>query len=458
MRKRIIVIGGGVSGLCVLHQLKKRYLGRDDIEITLLEKNDYAGGTIRTHRDGETIFECGPNGFLASQPSTLELVEEMGLTPELEASEKEAKTRYVEIEGKLHAIPMGPGSLLRFEPMTLGEKLRMLLEIGISRTREKRETVFEFGRRRFGEKFAEFFMDPMVSGVFGGDAKEICLDEAFPRIREIERRFHSLFIGMIGLGLSRGRKRDEERFTAAPRGVLTSFRLGMDQLTDALLQKYRRAVVLSRPVEGIARDGKAYLVKCGSQDIRAQCVYLCVPAYAAAGIVRPLNPALANRLEEVEYAPLAVIGLRYRKGNLNDWPPGFGYLVPSAEHKEILGVLFSSNIFSHRAGKDCHLMRVMIGGARHPQIRAQRREQLIAKGIDEVRNRFRPRSGPESVYVSYFERGIPQYTMRYAEIKPIIREEEKGLENIHLAANYLDGIALNDCTRNAVRAAAACEL
>src|SRR3990167_4218273 len=112
MIKQILIVGGGISGLTVLHGLKKKYAHRGDIQITLLEKNDYLGGTIRTLRHGPFIFEAGPNGFLSSKPSTLEFIRELGLEGSLLSADKEAKERFISLGGILYKIPTDPVSFL----------------------------------------------------------------------------------------------------------------------------------------------------------------------------------------------------------------------------------------------------------------------------------------------------------------------------------------------------------
>src|SRR3989338_7221927 len=152
--KSIIIIGGGISGLSVLHFIKKKYAKQTGVSIQLLEKNSQPGGTIKTIVHSQGLFECGPNGFLDSKETTLQLIREIGLESSLTASNPQAKKRFLLIKNQLHEIPTGLAGLLKFKPLPFFDKLRLPLEIFVSRGDNPDESVYDFGVRRFGENFA----------------------------------------------------------------------------------------------------------------------------------------------------------------------------------------------------------------------------------------------------------------------------------------------------------------
>src|SRR3989338_7309487 len=161
MARQILIIGGGISGLSLLHYLKRKYAGRSDVEIRLIEKNEYLGGTIRTIHEGPFRFETGPNGFLSSKPITLELVKEIGLEQSLVAASDAAKRRFLCLGNELHEIAASPVGFLTFKPFSLWDKVRVPLEIFIPKGKDTTESVYDFGRRRLGRNFSELFLDAM---------------------------------------------------------------------------------------------------------------------------------------------------------------------------------------------------------------------------------------------------------------------------------------------------------
>src|SRR5262245_45766159 len=131
---RIVIVGAGISGLSLAYRLQQL---RPDADVIILEAVDRVGGTVRTeHRNGFTI-ECGPNGFLDSKPTTVQLCSDLGVRDRLlAASESSRKHRYLFLDGKFQALPGGLGAFLRSPLLSLRGKLALLSEPLRRRRRE----------------------------------------------------------------------------------------------------------------------------------------------------------------------------------------------------------------------------------------------------------------------------------------------------------------------------------
>ncbi|MBI5150223.1 MAG: protoporphyrinogen oxidase [Candidatus Omnitrophica bacterium] len=442
MSKNIHIVGAGISGLATLHYLKKKYAARPDVAISLLEQSSAPGGTIQSVVRGNCLFETGPNGFLDSKPRTLELVADLGLAGELVKAGRGVQTRYLCLNNTLHPFPMSPGGFFGFRPMRLREKLRVFAEPFVARGTDPGESVYDFGARRLGKRFAEFFLDPMVSGIYGGDARATVLKAAFGRIHEMEQQYGSLFKAMIKL-----------RKGGMPKGTLTSFRQGQAQLTDALARRYAPDVWFNEEVKNITRVSGRFAVVTATARHEADEVFVCTPAYQAATILRETSPALARELEKIRYSPLAVIGLVFPRKAFVSPPQGFGYLIPSGEKKEVLGVLFESNIFPGRCGEEEILLRIMVGGARHPEILKRSREELTTLAVKEIQTTLKASAQPVETFFAQWPKAIPQYDRAYVAAERGLEEELTKWPGLHLVANYLHGVSLNDCIENARQAA-----
>jgi len=463
MSKSILIIGGGISGLAVLHYLKQKYAGRPDVEVLLLEKDAAAGGTVRSVVRNGCLFETGPNGFLDSsplrpigslregpngqrepngKPRTLELVAELGLVGELVKAGRDAQVRYICLNNVLHPFPMSPGGLFGFRPMRLREKLRVFAEPFVARGTDPGESVYGFGARRLGEKFSRLFLDPMVSGIYGGDARETVLKAAFGRIHELEQRYGSLFKAMMRL-----------RKGGMPKGTLTSFHRGQAQLTDALARRYQTDIRFNEEVRSVTRSSGCFAVVTAAARYEADEVFVCAPAHQAATIIKEMSPALAGELEKVRYSPMAVIGMVFPRKAFQRPPAGFGYLIPSSEGKEVLGVLFESNIFPGRCGEGEILLRIMAGGARHLDILSRSREELIALALKEIRTTLKTDAAPVETFFAQWPKAIPQYDRACVAAEAKIAEELNRWPGLYLVANYRKGVSLNDCVENAYQSA-----
>ncbi len=436
MNKNILIIGAGISGLSLLYFLKRKYAGQPEVKITLLEKEDHPGGNIQTLRENGSLIECGPNGFLANQPATLDLIESLGLSSDLIAADTSAQKRFVLIEGQLHRVPLDPLGLFGFAPMTFSEKLRVLAEPFIPKGKVANEVVYDFAKRRFGVKAARYFMDPMVSGIYAGDSEFLSIEAAFPRLYEFEQRSGSVVWGMIN---SKNRIK----------GELKSFRQGMSHLIEALTREAQGMIKFNETVRQVVRANEYYVVVTDRDKYTADELFICTPAHVTGPLLEDLHVDLGRALCSIDYAPLAVATLLFEKAALRASPEGFGYLIPSSEDNPVLGVLIESNVFEGRAPEGHVLLRVMLGGSRNPECTRGSKEELMAIVLKEIDQRYGVEMTPCAQWLTTYARAIPQYEASYLTLKKRIRSGLTTLPKLHLLANYLDGVAVNDCIRNA---------
>ena len=458
MSNNILVVGGGISGLAVLHYLKQKFAKRDDISIFLLEKNSHAGGTIQSIRQNGYLFETGPNGFLNNKPRTIEFFESLGLKEDLMEASPEAQFRYISLNNKLYPIPANPKDFLLSPLLNPLEKIRILGEIFIPKGNNPQESIFEFGQRRLGKKFAEVFLDAMAAGIYGGDAREITLKAAFPRIYNLEQEYGSLFKAMFALKNNSASPKGfriwlrRSKALGMPSGTLTSFRQGMGQCVQVLSQKYKEHIQFNQEVKSISLVQGQCKVESSGQPFLADELFLCCPSYSAARMLENAEPELAQILRKVSYAPIAVIGLTFKLKDFKSRPRGFGFLMPSSENKEVLGVLLDSNIFPQRAPEDKILLRVMLGGARFPDILKKSQEELIQIAFKELQNYFSIKNPPQETFFTAWPKAIPQYDRLYVSLQAELEQQLHALPSLHIVANYWKGISFNDCVENAFQA------
>lgn len=438
MVKNIVIIGGGISGLSLLYFLRKKYSGRHDVRIVLLEKNAHAGGNIRTLNDHGALFECGPNGFLANQPVMIELVEELGLSGELISANAHAKKRFVLVNDALHPFPTDPLALFQFKPFSFFDKLRIFAEPFIPKGKDPQESIHQFVRRRFGSACAKYFADPMVSGIYGGHSEHLNVKAAFPKVYEFEQNSGSVIRGMMA-----------NKSGGKLKAGLKSFKNGMGVLMTSLSDACKDSIHLGETVRDVIAADPYYLVVTDQEKYPADALYICTPAFAAGSLLEKFNTDLSRALMSIEYAPVAVIGLLFKRTALNRIPEGFGYLIPSSENKKVLGVLVESNNFENRSSPEHILFRVMIGGVRNPDITAMSAEALTSMAADEIAKRYGVNEPPENQFMVVYPKAIPQYETQYPLLKNRIVSSLTSLKGLFLLSNYLDGVSANDCVKNA---------
>jgi len=402
--KRIAIIGGGISGLSVLHYLKQR-LG-ENADITLYEREPSVGGTIRSFKKDSCLFEWGPNGFLDHQPTTLKFIEELGLQEEIIQAQAGSRSRYIQIKGRLQKVPMGPIDLVT-SPLLSAKDKWSLVTGSFKKNISKDTSIYEYVSRRFSANIAETLVDPMISGIYAGNIHRLHMASAFP---EFKRK-----------GFKRAR--------------MCSFKGGMGQLIEALGDRYKQHIKTNTEIS--------------PGQMNADINIVAVPAYAAAKIVEDLNPVLSQLLGQSPYAPIAVAGLVFKKDSFKKIPDGFGYLIPSKDNKDVLGVLIESNVYAGRAGDDEIMIRVMLGGAHHPAIINDQPDQIIAKALKEIDSVYGLTTNPSGTFIKLWPKAIPQYDLDYPQWRRSVAEQCAKVPGLYLCANYLDGISFNECINNA---------
>ncbi len=444
MADRVVVVGGGISGLAVARALARA----DRAEVVCLEAQKRAGGNVRTERERGFLLEWGPTAFLDNAPATLELAREVGLEGETVQADPASRRRFVFRAGKLHRVPEGPASLVASGLLPWAAKLRLLAEPFVPARRDTGdESVFEFARRRIGGGAARILVDAMVSGIYAGDAAHLSLPACFPRMRELEREYGSLVRAMMSLLWSR-------RSTggpAGPAGRLTSFRDGLESLPRAIARDLGPALLLGRRVTGVAHMGvrglRVFLEEGAPLDAAA--VVLACPASVSAELVSAMDGELAAALASIPSAPIAVVHLGFEEAALPEKPVGFGFLAPRGEGLRILGALWCSSMFPGRAPAAHALITAMVGGAHDPAAIQLSDAELVALARRDLGTAMGIREKPALWRVFRHPRGIPQYTLGHLDRLETIARRCRERPGLFLCGSSYRGVSVNSCIEEA---------
>ncbi len=447
----IAIIGAGHSGLTLAWGLRSR--GRD---VVLLEAGPRLGGNIETRERDGFLIEAGPNSFLDKEPATRELAAALGLEGRIRPGEASAKRRYLYTRGRLRLVPSSPPAFLRSDVLPLGARLRVVAELFSGRGPEHGdESIAAFGRRHIGDTATEVLLDAVQTGIYAGDVEKLSVLSTFPQMVELERANRSLILGAIRL--QKARRQAQKALppgAGAPKltGELSTFDGGLRVLVDALGRSLGDAVHLGARVEGLVPTQGGWRVSVREHgrvaELAASKVVLAVPAYTAAGLLRPLDERLAAQLEAIAYAPIAVVHLGYAPGATPP-PDGFGFLVPSGEKRRLLGAIHASTVFPFRAEGGRVLYTCMVGGARQGELVKQDEAELVKLAREELRVLAGVTAEPSFTEVIRWPRGIPQYNVGHRDRVAAIDASVARWPGLVLTGNAYKGIGLNDCIRNA---------
>lgn len=482
---RIAVIGGGIAGLAAAYELEKtRSLG-SPLSYTLFEARDRLGGSLSSQIVNGAVIERGPDSFLTEKPAAAELCRELGLGSELLPSNDAARKTYIVVRNRLVALPDGllflvPTKLIptALTPLfSLSTKIRIALELlhppwpsGLPD-----ESVAALVERHYGAEAVDRLADPLLSGIYGGDAAQLSARTVLPRMVEMETEYGSLTRGMLAARrkLRAMAKNSPNVATPAsgqpsrpgagsgsgPRPIFTALRGGMQQLVDALAARLNGASVrLSTTVNGIRRNASGWIIDSSGSSESYDTVILASPAWAAGSLLTPVDPELGNDLRAIPYSSSITVNLVYDETGLGQLPDGFGFLVPASEGRTMLACTFGHRKFLGRTPPKKAAFRAFLGGIRNEHLLDESDDALIAivrRELNEILGdeTIAANLEPEFAQVARWRRAMAQYSVGHQERIARINERTAALPGLRLAGNAYDGIGISDCIRLGRRAA-----
>ena len=441
--QRVVIIGGGISGLSAAYDLT-----RAGVDCTLLEKQTRVGGVIETRVNDGCTMECGPDSFLAAKPDALALLKELGLASQVIGSNDHQRVTYIWKHGELIALPEGVMMIVPSRVMPLVKtrllgwptKIRMGLEYFRKPAPAHDRSVAEFVTDHFGRETLDYLAEPLLSGVYGGDPAQLSVKSVLPRFLDMEAKYGSLVRGVLA---SRGK--------TGPGGPLfLTLKNGLAQMVDTLAQGL---AVSQTTVESIERTAAGYRLRASGNWIEADQVIVACPAWSAAQLLGSLDPRLAELLSGIDYSSSVTLSLVYRATEFDGSRAGFGFLVPKKERQRLAACTFVGTKFSHRVPDDRILLRCFFGGIGDPAILNESDASIVGIARQELQRMLGLTTEPMSFTITRWPRSMAQYNVGHSLRIEEIRARAAALPGLHLAGNAYEGIGIPDCIRTG-RAAA----
>ena len=445
MNKKIIVIGAGISGLTTAYLLSKK-----GFDVTILEKNNTVGGSIESVIENGFLFDRGPNSALETTPVIAQLVRELKLEHELLYASKQANKRYILRDNKLHALPMSPLGLIKTKLFSTKAKFRLMAEPFIGRSKDGYyQSLAEFVKRRLGQEFLDYAINPFVAGVYAGKPEELSVKSAFPKLYALEEKYGGLIIGTVR-SIRERKKRAE---VAKQSAKMLSFKNGMAVLPKAIEKYFGNNILLSSEVISADKNetgySVSYLQNGATNKIDCDVVLSTMPVYAASNIFTKYDKEFKTHADAIYYPPVLVYYLVYDKREIKQDLDGFGFLIPAKENKSFLGALWSSIIFSDRSDDSKAAFTLFIGGSRNPEFVNEERKSLLLKVRKEFESLMGITADPLFTSERFWEKAIPQYNLGYVEHEDFFDDFEKRNLGLFISGNFRGGISVGDCIKNA---------
>ena len=441
------IIGAGISGLSLAWQIQQ-----SGGTCTLLEAATTCGGALHSIRRDGYLAETGPHSILLNSPEIETFLYSIpGLKERMAEAYPEAKKRFIVRHGKPHAVPMGPLSALTTPLWSIRGKLRVLKEPFIRPAApEAEESVAEFVRRRLGDELYRYAINPLVGGIYAGDPEELSLRYGFPKLHSLEQTHGGLVRGAFA------KMREARKSGARFRKRIVSFKDGMGELPEHLAAALGDSLQTGAQILSIQQTNQQWTVAWKTADNQLQeatfdQLIVTAPAHRLPDL--PFEPTLRRDLAPlatIDYPPVSSISLGFKRADVAHPLDGFGALVPECEERNILGVLFPSRLFAHRAPDDAVLLSVFVGGERQPQLATDQTDELLKIVMPELKALLGVEGSPTFVHHTHWPKAIPQYKRTHARHLATMERIENDYPGLKLAGNYRTGISVTYCLENAL--------
>ena len=478
---KVVIIGGGVSGLAAAHRIaelarEREATGERRIEVTLCEASPHLGGIIRTDRRDDFIIERGPDSFITEKPEAVQLARRIGLESELMETNPAHRRSFVVRKNRLRVVPEGfrllaptrMKSFLRSDAFSLRTKARIALDLVLPRGKRESdadESLADFVRRRFGREALDSIAQPMIGGIYTADPELLSLRATMPRFLDMERDNRSVILALRAAQKRAARTATEQTVANETRGtsgarynLFLSFDSGMAALTERLAARLPDGCVrMNTRIDELAFDesNDRWRLTTGGEIIDADAVCLALPAHASARLLRDTDDTLADELGGVAYASTAIVNLAYERDRINHKLDGFGFVVPAIERRTVLACTFSSVKFTNRAPAGYVLLRAFVGGALQPETFATDDDEIVSRVRADLAELIGARGEPVFAEVTRWQASMAQYHVGHLARMTRLRTRLDAHPTLHLLGNAYEGAGIPDCIRQAERTAAA---
>jgi oxygen-dependent protoporphyrinogen oxidase len=460
----VVVIGGGIAGLAAAHRLVTA--GK---RVVLLEASDRVGGKLLAGEIAGAPVDLGAESLLARRPEAVALAERVGLGDRLQAPA--TTTASVWSRGALVPMPKGhvmgvPGDGRAVEGLLSAEAVAR-----VGRDRELPPTeigddiaIGAYVAERMGHEVVDRLVEPLLGGVYAGDAYRISMRAAVPALFRAARE-HATLTEAVRAVQQAGAASPSDAAgggtglaTGLGGSAFAGIRGGVGTLPGAVADAVRAAggTILTRtPVTGLRRTGPdGWEVTTPDRVLTPGAVVLATPAGPAAELLAGLAPAAATELSAVEYASMALMTLAFRRADLPELP-GSGFLVPPVDGHTIKASTFASQKWQWIAdgAPDLFVLRTSVGRYGEAEQVDREDSDLVDVSLKDLAAATGLAARPVASTVTRWIGGLPQYPVGHLARVDRIRAAVAGLPRLALAGAVYEGVGIPACVASGERAA-----
>lgn len=479
--KKVIIIGGGAAGLGAAYKVRRAADAGHDVDCVLIERNTRLGGKLATDfiedpEGGTYIVDGGSDAYVMGKPAVGRIAGLLGIADDMTPACEENKKTLIVKGGRLVEMPDG---IMMFAPTKLvpmvttrlyswPAKLRMALDLVLPRklkwaegetAQDHDETLESFVVRRMGRECLDRLAEPLVGGVHASDPSQMSLAATFPNFLEMEQRFGSLVKGMLDQRKKNEamKKKYPPKPGAKPRTFFNTFRLGMQELTNAMAEAVgRERIMTGVAVTAVERadDGAWRVMLDTGEAVNGDAVIVATEVWAAEKLLRDVDKAIADLLATIPCSSSATVPMAFKSEDFPADRKWFGILSPLVENRPILAVTLSSSKWPGRTPEGRVMLRGFIGGPRNQHLLEAGDEEIIETVRAQVVDLLGMRSDARPVFAKVYRwnGGMPQYTLGHLDRVDEIERRVGEVRGLGICGGAYRGVGIANCIEGGERA------
>ncbi|MEK5186618.1 protoporphyrinogen oxidase [Solibacillus sp. FSL W7-1324] len=452
--KTVVVVGGGITGLCTMHYLKNKMHEQNvEARLILIEKNTYLGGKIHSEKDKGFIMETGADSIVARHPGVLELVKELDFESELVYNE--TGISYIHTNNELHAIPAGstfgiPMSVESLMSSTLiseeGKK-RALQDLEIPNTTfTKESSIGTFLEYFLGEEIVRKQIAPVLAGVYSGDLYQLSLASTLPYLVDYKNNYGSIIKGF---------EAHREQFEKAANKKFISFRSGLSALIDRLEEQLPEVEFMKNTVtKQINKLGEQYEIVLEDETILADVVVLAVPNETVRHVIQ--DDSLEEQLKKFTTASALTMYVGFDVPDDILPADGTGFIVSHNSDLVCNASTWTSRKWKHTSAEGNLLVRLFYKNInpRYEELAAMSDEELTKVALEDIRLSLGVEAEPTVVNVTKWIDQMPRYDLAHNEaLSKVVQQLVTDYPNVLLAGCAYFGVGIGACILNGKKTA-----
>ncbi|MGB6406233.1 MAG: protoporphyrinogen oxidase [Planococcus donghaensis] len=448
--KKIVVIGGGITGLSAMYYLQKLNMQENlGLELVLIERSSQLGGKIKTVKNEEFIMEVGADSIVARHASVMPLIEELGLKERMVYNG--TGISYLYANNVLHAIPkdsvfgipMSKEALFSSTLVSEEGKQAALKDFTSPNENYTRDSsIGEFLEAFLGKELVENQIAPVLSGVYSGNLYELTLSSTLPYLVDYKNKYGSIIKGF---------EANKEFFQGASNKKFISFDDGMEVLIDTLENKLEQnRIIKGIGTRSIKKDKDGYLIELeNGEALEADYVIVATSHQVTQELLN--LPELNTEFNQFLNSSLISVYLGYDIPDDRMPEDGTGFIVSQESNLHCNACTWTSRKWQHTSKNKKLLVRLFYKSS-HPlygQLKDLSEEELVKVAMSDIEKSLGIKELPLTAEVTGWKNLMPNYHMEHKNaINALELKMEEIVPRIKLAGSSYFGVGIGACIQN----------